>query len=110
MSTENVNLTNCDREPIHVPGSIQPHGALIACDLNLERVLRQSRNAAEFLALPQASLIGESVARVFGERATHDLRNAFAKTLDPSRPSQLIGFRLDGSAHAFDVSVHRHKG
>ena len=25
-----VDLTNCDREPIHIPGSIQPHGALLA--------------------------------------------------------------------------------
>ena len=23
-----VDLTNCDREPIHIPGSIQPHGCL----------------------------------------------------------------------------------
>jgi len=29
-SEETVNLTNCDREPIHIPGSIQPHGALLA--------------------------------------------------------------------------------
>jgi len=26
-----VDLTNCDREPIHVPGAIQPHGVLLAC-------------------------------------------------------------------------------
>ena len=25
-----VNLTNCDREPIQIPGSIQPHGCLLA--------------------------------------------------------------------------------
>lgn len=25
-----VDLGNCDREPIHIPGSIQPHGALLA--------------------------------------------------------------------------------
>ena len=24
-----IDLSNCDREPIHVPGSIQPHGALL---------------------------------------------------------------------------------
>lgn len=24
-----VNLTNCDQEPIHIPGSIQPHGFLV---------------------------------------------------------------------------------
>jgi two-component system, chemotaxis family, sensor kinase Cph1 len=26
-----LDLSNCDQEPIHVPGAIQPHGALLAC-------------------------------------------------------------------------------
>ena len=25
---DTVDLTNCDVEPIHIPGSIQPHGCL----------------------------------------------------------------------------------
>ena len=25
-----VDLTNCDREPIHIPGSVQPFGFLLA--------------------------------------------------------------------------------
>ena len=33
MSSATVTLDNCDREPIHVPGSIQPHGCLLACDI-----------------------------------------------------------------------------
>lgn len=24
-----VDLTNCEQEPIHLPGSIQPHGVLL---------------------------------------------------------------------------------
>ncbi|MBP7288744.1 MAG: hypothetical protein KBB21_19110 [Nannocystaceae bacterium] len=31
MSLEPVTLDNCAREPIHIPGSIQPHGLLFAC-------------------------------------------------------------------------------
>lgn len=31
MPSEPVDLTNCDREPIHIPGAIQPHGVLLAC-------------------------------------------------------------------------------
>ena len=27
-----ADLTNCDREPIHIPGSIQPHGVLLVVD------------------------------------------------------------------------------
>ena len=34
---ETANLSTCDREPIHVPGAIQPHGLLLALDLE-ERV------------------------------------------------------------------------
>ena len=27
-----MELTACDREPIHVPGAVQPHGALLMAD------------------------------------------------------------------------------
>lgn len=33
-----VDLGNCDREPIHIPGAIQPHGILFAFDRRLELV------------------------------------------------------------------------
>ncbi|MEM6731719.1 MAG: hypothetical protein AAF658_09190, partial [Myxococcota bacterium] len=29
---ESLDLNNCDREPIHIPGSVQPVGALVAVD------------------------------------------------------------------------------
>lgn len=29
---ETLNLTACDREPIHVPGAVQPHGLLLVAD------------------------------------------------------------------------------
>jgi len=38
-----ITLQNCESEPIHTPGSIQPHGALIALDLD-GRVLTRSQN------------------------------------------------------------------
>jgi len=28
VRAQTVDLTNCDEEPIHIPGSIQPHGLL----------------------------------------------------------------------------------
>src|SRR3569623_1235263 len=46
-----VDLTNCDREPIHIPGSIQPHGCLLACDVSARAVLRHSANAAAMLKI-----------------------------------------------------------
>lgn len=39
-----TDLTNCDREPIHIPGSIQSHGCVIATDVNASIILRHSSN------------------------------------------------------------------
>jgi light-regulated signal transduction histidine kinase (bacteriophytochrome) len=46
-----VDLLNCADEPIHVPGSIQPHGALIFFDAE-GRVEGWSQNAPAALGLP----------------------------------------------------------
>lgn len=49
-ATEPVTLDNCEREPIHIPGSIQPHGALLAFD-RLGRLVSMSANANAMLGL-----------------------------------------------------------
>ena len=46
-----ADLTNCDREPIHVPGAIQPHGVLLALGPDLERVEMASVNAGPMLGV-----------------------------------------------------------
>ena len=39
-SAESLNLTACDREPIHVPGAVMPHGLLLVADaLSLKQSL-----------------------------------------------------------------------
>lgn len=43
-----VTLDSCDREPIHIPGAIQPHGALLAFD-RLGHLSHFSANAADWL-------------------------------------------------------------
>ncbi len=32
MTVQEIDLTICDREPIHIPGSIQPHGVMLVVD------------------------------------------------------------------------------
>jgi PAS domain S-box-containing protein len=47
-----ATLSNCEREQIHLAGSIQPHGALITLREADCRILQESANAAPFLGLP----------------------------------------------------------
>jgi light-regulated signal transduction histidine kinase (bacteriophytochrome)/CheY-like chemotaxis protein len=102
--TSAVDLNNCDREPIHVPGSIQPHGCLLACDPSGATIRRHSTNAAEMLAVP-GELVGARLDEVFGREVAHTLRNAIATAGDPARPALRHGLELPSGAR-FDVSIH----
>ncbi|WP_137932930.1 HWE histidine kinase domain-containing protein [Mesorhizobium comanense] len=102
-----VDLTNCDREPIHIPGSIQPHGCLIACDTNAATCLRHSANANETLGW-SGEINGAPLETILGDRAAHDLRNTLATVGSGSRPALQFGVELP-SGKAFDIAVHRHK-
>ncbi|MGA1475712.1 MAG: cyanobacterial phytochrome A, partial [Prochlorothrix sp.] len=55
ITAANVDLTNCAREQIHIPQSIQPHGALLVADRQLN-VLATSANIADFFGLPADAL------------------------------------------------------
>ena len=71
MTAFDLAVDACAREPIHIPGSIQPHGALLVTDLEGDRVLQASANAAAVLGLAAAPTRS-------GE-------------LDPALPSMLAG-------------------
>lgn len=105
-----VDLTNCDREPIHIPGSIQKHGCLLACDVELRQIRRHSENVDELLGWRQGEMNGRPLEDVVGAQAVHDLRNALTRASDPGRPAQLIAVRCGSQDRAFDVSVHQYKG
>ncbi|MDE1158673.1 MAG: HWE histidine kinase domain-containing protein [Neorhizobium sp.] len=104
---EAVDLTNCDREPIHIPGSIQPHGCLIACDPSGSVVLHHSANVGAMLGVT-GEIIGARLEEVVGGDVAHALRNALATSDDPARPALRHGLRLI-SGENMDVSLHRHE-
>lgn len=102
---DTVDLTNCDREPIHIPGSIQPHGCLLVCEPGGGRVLRHSANAAEMLGL-SGPINGVPLETLFDDDCVHALRNGEAIGGDASRPALLFDLAISPD-RAFDVSVHR---
>lgn len=58
-ATKTVDLTNCDREPIHILGQVQPHGIVFACGVEDWRILHASQNTDWFFGRSAADLIGE---------------------------------------------------
>lgn len=99
-----VNLTNCDREPIHIPGSTQPHGCLIACDRVAVQVLRHSANVMEMLGLT-CRVNGANLSDIVGSEAAHSIRNALSGLAASSRPALLFDVPVR-DAGRFDIAVH----
>jgi diguanylate cyclase (GGDEF)-like protein len=62
-----VDLSNCEREPIHIPGSVQPHGVLIVAGMPDLMVLYLSANAEALLGMSAASILGRPLAACLGE-------------------------------------------
>ncbi|MFC4101964.1 diguanylate cyclase domain-containing protein [Paenibacillus xanthanilyticus] len=66
-----VDLTNCEKEPIHIPGRIQPHGVLLAFSPAPEfRILQCSRNASEHLGVRPEELLNRPLLSLLGEAQT----------------------------------------
>ncbi len=67
-----VTLTNCESEPIHIPGAIQPHGFLLAI-LPADRFRIQfcSGNSEDYCGIPYGQLLGRTFEEAFsaGEEA-----------------------------------------
>ncbi|MDO5692252.1 MAG: GAF domain-containing protein [Pseudomonadota bacterium] len=102
-----VDLSNCDREPIHIPGLIQPHGVLLALDA-ARRVAHASANVATELG-EGAPALGDSVApHHFEANETVHLLLAQAQALQPlagTPPALHAVVTLAG--RLFDLVVHR---
>ena len=52
-----VDLNDCDREPIHIPGTIQPFGVLFALDDGM-KVTQVSENVSDHLSLRADEALG----------------------------------------------------
>jgi len=63
------DLTACDREPIHIPGAIQPHGVLLIVDAIEDRIIGGAGDVAgllgsEWLGGPVGGLVGADALAV----------------------------------------------
>ncbi|QJW98263.1 ATP-binding protein [Frigoriglobus tundricola] len=103
-----VDLTACDREPIHIPSCIQPHGALAALAESDLTVLQVSDNSADIFGAPPADLLGRAITDVVRELPADPLRELLAKIPPRGEPVLLRALRTGG--RLLNVLGHRADG
>ncbi|PRY69571.1 diguanylate cyclase (GGDEF)-like protein [Glaciihabitans tibetensis] len=102
MQDEQLRLVRCIQEPIRAPGTIQPHGALLAVDAGTMEITVASDNCEAILGIHHEFLLGNSLRAVTGDEWIAANFAAVARTSTAANPLLLtIGDRQ------FEVIVHR---
>lgn len=101
-----VDITNCEREPIHIPGSIQPCGVLLALDEEW-RVVRASANAGEILGLTEESVLGRALGDLVSAEAAERVRDATRADSVSRTPERFFALPFTQDGRRFDSAVHR---
>ncbi|MFN8609797.1 MAG: ATP-binding protein [Vulcanimicrobiota bacterium] len=63
--TSSVTLDNCDREPVHIPGCLMPHGALLAVRADDGLILQVSQNCQALLGFQPEQCLGQPLEQFF---------------------------------------------
>jgi chemotaxis family two-component system sensor kinase Cph1 len=109
-----ATLTNCERELIHLAGSIQPQGALLLLSESRHTVLQASANCAQMLGVAAAELLGQPLAVLGGDLAAcvAGLAGGLGEEPTPLRcqiePS--VGRSAGAQPLRFEGSLHRPPG
>jgi len=97
--TVEVDTTDCDREPIHIPGSVQPHGVMLVADRTSQEVSHAAGDIAGKLGVE--AWLGLSLGALLGDA----LASRLAALTQSGTNGGFIG-QFDGAAGVFDVSGH----
>jgi chemotaxis family two-component system sensor kinase Cph1 len=95
-----ADLTICDQEPIHIPGSIQPHGMMLVCNAEDFRVLQVAGAVEERLGAPQWQESG--LDGLIGERLSEKVRTLSQR----AAPGGFLGQLRTENGDVLDVSGH----
>ncbi|OBB96529.1 histidine kinase [Mycobacterium sp. 852002-40037_SCH5390672] len=106
-----IDLDNCAREPIHIPGSIQPRGVLAVVREPAFVVRQVSANVANLLGRPVEAVLDRHLSALIGaEQATRIGQTA--ATFGSLRQNNPLEFTIEvaGESRAFDAILHREPG
>ena len=100
-----VDLNDCDREPIHIPGTIQPFGVLFALDEEM-KVTQVSENVSDHLSLRVDEALGRPLSEIVDPAGAEEVRSVLREQRWHDANPLSIGAR----GKRFDGIVHHHEG
>lgn len=101
-----MDLTACDREPIHQPGAIQPHGILLVLETGSEAISQAAGDVRGLLGF-EGQAVGKPFAEVVGTRLSELTEAAgFA----PGQEPLFLGSVQPTGGQSLDILAHERNG
>ena len=108
LSTDPV-VRACDAEPIHIPGSIQPHGVLFALDSDSLRIIQVSSNTSHHLSADPEAVLGGSLSDCLEHESANTLFSIL-RSVHLGNSPRLLDTVYTRDRKAFHAIAHCHDG
>lgn len=106
IARETLDLSNCDREPIHIPGCIQPHGVLFALQEPAFTIVQLSENTQESFGVAPEQLLNQPLSCLLSQSEIHGIRQCLAGDFEYVNPLQVRVNTPSALISAYSI-VHR---
>jgi two-component system, chemotaxis family, sensor kinase Cph1 len=106
MTEQTIDLTNCDREPIHIPGLIQPHGVLLVLKSPTLEIIQVSSNTHKIIGRQPQELIGKLLSELLNANQIKLIHECLSEDFESMNPLNLSVKHLKKTLY-FDGIVYR---
>ncbi len=97
-----ITLTNCEHEPIHIPGKIQPHGFLIGLT-SKGKIDFCTANISWYVSIAHTEALGKKFGDVFGTKAEKQI----FEYINNDKIRDVFPLEIDLLGKFFQISIHK---
>lgn len=106
-----IDLDNCAREPIHIPGSVQPRGVLAVVREPDFEIRQVSANVTDLLGVAVDDVLGRHLSSLIGAEQAERVQQSASAFGDLRQRNPLeLELTVDGRTRPFDALLHREPG
>jgi chemotaxis family two-component system sensor kinase Cph1 len=109
LNQQTVDLTNCDKEAIHIPGSIQPHGLLFVLEEPELKIIQVSQNTFQVLGIHPQELLNQHLETLLDSQQIINLRQCVSEEFESVNPLK-ISINTGTKTLIFDGIIHQSNG
>lgn len=112
MTPSTIDLINCEQEPIHILGTIQSYGYLIAVEPDTYSIIHASSNIADLVGTDVSRLLGQSIDKVLV--GTNLPVTALTELLNVGQRNDswenMNPYRMTLNGRDWNLIIHQHSG